>query len=170
MGFDLPFISTMNLEIPESVKVWSQFAHPVLMWVLFAISLYALYLGVQIRRTRKADGDLKKQLIKGKFSDRHHRIGSVLLLFAVMGTLGGMLVTYINNGKLFVGPHLLAGLGMVAILTAAVSLVPYMQKGQTWARVLHIALNLGMLIIFTWQAATGLEIVQRIIDKITAVA
>ncbi|MFM7546714.1 MAG: DUF4079 domain-containing protein, partial [Synechococcales cyanobacterium] len=115
-------------------------------------------------------GDLKKQLIKGKFSDRHHRIGSVLLLFAVMGTLGGMLVTYINNGKLFVGPHLLAGLGMVAILTAAVSLVPYMQKGQTWARVLHIALNLGMLIIFTWQAATGLEIVQRIIDKITAVA
>ncbi len=160
----------MSFEIPESVKVWSQFAHPVLMWIVFALAFYALYLGVQIRRTRKAEGDKKKELIKGKFSDRHHRIGSILLLLVVMGTFGGMAVTYINNGKLFVGAHLLAGLGMVAVLTAAVSLVPFMQKGQTWARYLHIALNLVMLTIFTWQAATGVEIVQRIITKLTDVA
>ncbi|NEQ68510.1 MAG: DUF4079 domain-containing protein, partial [Symploca sp. SIO2D2] len=34
----------MNLEIPESVKLWSQFIHPVIMWVLLGISIYALYL------------------------------------------------------------------------------------------------------------------------------
>ncbi|CAA9314728.1 Branched-chain amino acid permeases, partial [uncultured Microcoleus sp.] len=46
----------MNLEIPQSVKVWSQFIHPILMWVLLVISFYALYLGIQIRRTRSAEG------------------------------------------------------------------------------------------------------------------
>ncbi|NET60768.1 MAG: DUF4079 domain-containing protein, partial [Symploca sp. SIO2E6] len=27
----------MNLEIPESIKFWSQFIHPIVMWVLLGI-------------------------------------------------------------------------------------------------------------------------------------
>ena len=101
----------MNLEIPQSVKVWSQFFHPVLMWVLLAISLYALYLGVQIRRTRSAEGEVKKELIKGKFNLKHHQMGSLLLALMVTGAIGGMAVTYINNGKLFVGSALASRVG-----------------------------------------------------------
>jgi hypothetical protein len=155
----------MTFEIPESIKVWSQFGHPLIMWVLLALTVYALYLGVQIRRTRSAEGDLKKQLIKGKFSIKHHQIGSVLLTLMVLGTIGGMAVTYINNGKLFVGPHLIAGLGMTGLIATSASLTPFMQKGNDWARYTHIALNVALLGLFGWQAVTGMQIVQRIVDR-----
>jgi hypothetical protein len=157
--------NTMNLEIPQSVKVWSQFIHPVLMWVLLAISFYALYLGLQIRRTRSAEGELKKELIKGKFNVKHHQMGSLLLALMITVAIVGMGVTYINNGKLFVGPHLLAGLGMMAIIAIGASLTPLMQKGNDWARNTHIFLNVVLLGLFGWQAVSGVEILQRIISK-----
>ena len=156
----------MNLEIPESVKVWSQFAHPIMMWVLFAATLYALYLGFQIRRTRSAEGDAKKELIKGRFNIRHHQIGAALLSFMVIGTLGGMAITYINNGKLFFGPHLLVGLGMTGLIATSASLTPFMQKGNDWARYTHISLNVVLVGLFAWQAVTGMQIVQRIVERI----
>lgn len=155
----------MNLAIPESVKVWSQFAHPVIMWVILALAIYALYLGIQVQRTRYADGDLRKDLIKGRYNVKHYQVGSVLLGLMVVGAIGGMAVTYINNGKLFVGSHLLAGLGMTALIAISASLSPFMQKGQNWARFTHIALNVVLLGLFGWQAVTGVEIVQRIVSK-----
>lgn len=38
---------------------------------------------------------------------------------------------YINNGKLFVGPHLIAG-GGVVVLVLATALGPALQKGHHW--------------------------------------
>ncbi len=155
----------MDLALPESVKVWSQFGHPILMWVLFGTAIYALYLGIKVKRLRQADKETKKELIKGNFINRHHRVGSLFMALIVLGTVGGMAVTYINNGKLFVGPHLLAGLGMMSMVVVSASLVPYMQKGNSVARLSHVGLNMTMLLIFAWQAFTGVEIVQKIISK-----
>ncbi len=158
----------MNTTIPENIKIWSQFGHPLLMWVLFALTVYAMYLGIQWRRTRKADKDLKKELIKQDFRTRHYQIGSVLLAFMVLGTLGGMAVTYINNGKLFVGPHLLVGLGMTGMIALSAALSPLMQKGNDFARYTHIALNSGIVGLFGWQAVSGMQIVQKILDKMAS--
>jgi hypothetical protein len=156
----------MSIEIPDSVKVWSQFFHPILMWVIFGLMIYALYLGAKVRRTRSAEGDEKKELIKGKFNVKHYQLGSVLLALMVLGSIGGMAVTYINNGKLFVGPHLLAGLGMTGLIALSAALSPFMQKGQDWARYSHILLNVGLLGLFGWQAVSGMNIVQRIISRL----
>ena len=152
-------------EIPESVKVWSQFIHPTLMWALLALSIYALYLGIQIRRTRSAEGDAKKELIKGKYNTKHYQMGSLLLALMVLGSIGAMAVTYINNGKLFFGSHLLAGLSMMGIIATSAALSPLMQKGQNWARTTHIVLNVVLVGLFGWQAFTGIQIVQRIWEK-----
>ena len=157
----------MTAEIPESVKIWSQFGHPILMWVLLGCTLYALYSGLQIRRTRTADKDLRKELIKKNFSFKHHQIGSILLSLMVLGTIGAMAVTYINNGKLFVAPHLIAGLGMTGIIATSASLVPYMQKGNEIARYTHITLNIVLLGLFGWQAVSGMQIVQKIIERMS---
>jgi uncharacterized membrane protein len=129
------------------------------------MTIYALYLGIQVQRTRYADGEVKKELIKGKFNVRHYQIGSLLLGLMVITTLIGMGVTYINNGKLFVGSHLLAGLGMTGLIATSAALSPFMQKGQNWARFTHIALNVVLLGLFGWQAVTGVQIVQRIVSK-----
>ncbi|MGQ4650101.1 DUF4079 family protein [Lyngbya aestuarii] len=155
----------MNLAIPDSVKTWSQFIHPLLMWVLLAITIYALYLGLKIRKTRTAEGTQKKELIKGKYNVKHHQVGAALLAFMVIGSIAAMAVTYINNGKLFVGSHLLVGLGMTGLIATSASLSPFMQKGHDWARYSHIALNVVLLGLFSWQAVTGMQIVQKIISN-----
>jgi Protein of unknown function (DUF4079) len=150
---------------PAEVKPYLNFIHPPLMWILLGLCLYAMYLGVQLRRIRSADVELRKELIKGKYNTRHHQIGSIILALMVAGSLGGMTVTYINNGKLFVGPHLLAGMGMTALIAFSAALTPYMQKGQDWARYTHITINVAIVGLFGWQALSGLEILQRIISK-----
>jgi MFS family permease len=154
----------MDFFAPE-VKPYLNFVHPPLMWILLGMCIYAMYLGLQIRRTRSATPDVRKELIKGRYNDRHHKIGSIILALMVLGSIGGITVTYINNGKLFVGPHLLAGLGMTALIALSASLTPYMQKGKEWARVGHIAINVSIVGLFGWQAISGLEILQRIISK-----
>jgi len=45
----------------------------------------------------------------------------------VIGALAAMGVTYINNSKLFFGPHLLVGLGMTGMVAVSASLSPFMQ-------------------------------------------
>jgi hypothetical protein len=154
-------------EIPEPIKVWSQFGHPILMWGLLGLTVYALYSGLQIRRTRNADKEIRKELIKKNFSLKHHQVGSILLSLMVLGTIGGMAITYINNGKLFVGSHLIAGLAMTGIIATSASLVPYMQKGNELARYTHITLNVILVGLFSWQAVSGMQIVQRIIEKMS---
>jgi hypothetical protein len=80
----------------------------------------------------------------------------------VTGMIGGMAVTYINNGKLFVGPHLLVGLAMTGMIALAAALAPFMQQGNVIARKAHVGLNMGTLTLFLWQAVSGMEIVNKI--------
>lgn len=155
----------MTIELPEPLKTVLPFFHPLLMWVLFGLSVYALYLGIKVKRTRQAQGDAKKELIKGKYNIKHYQIGSVLLATMVLGTIGGMAVTYINNGKLFFGPHLLVGLGMTGAIAVSAALAPFMQKGEQWARFTHIGLNMTLLLLFGWQAFSGMQIVQKIVSN-----
>ncbi len=157
----------MTVDIPEPIKVWSQFGHPIMMWVLFGLTIYALYLGIQWRRTRTADKDLKKELLPKDFKTRHYQLGSLLLALMVMGNIGGMAITYINNGKLFVGPHLLVGLSMTALIAVSASLSPLMQKGNELARYTHITLNIFIVGLFGWQAVSGMDIVTKILDRMS---
>ncbi len=155
----------MSLELTPEIKFWLNFIHPILMWVLLGVSIYALYLGIQVRRTRTAEGEIKKELIKGRYNVRHYQIGSVILALMVIGAIAAMAVTYYNNQKLFFGPHLLVGLGMTAIIAVSASLSPFMQKGQDWARYTHIVLNAALLALFSWQAISGIQIIQNILSK-----
>ena len=155
----------MSPETIESIKPYLNFFHPLLMWALFGLTLYAAYLGSQSRKVRYVTGDEKKELIKGKFAIKHHQIGSVILALMVLGTIGGMAVTFINNGKLFFGPHLLVGLSMTGLIAIAASLVPYMQRGNETARLTHISLNVVLVGLFGWQAFSGMQIMQRILEN-----
>jgi hypothetical protein len=149
----------------ETIKPWLLFLHPMAMWLLFAATLYALYLGMQTRKTRSADAETRKELIKGKFGVRHHQIGAALLAFMVLGTIGGMAMTYLNYGKLFVSPHLLVGLTMTGMIAMSAALTPFMQKGSETARLTHISLNMVLVGLFGWQALSGMQIVQKILDN-----
>jgi hypothetical protein len=148
--------------MPEALAFNLNFLHPLAMWGLLALSGYAMFLGIKAKKTRTADAEARKTLIKGQFAKRHYLYGSAVLAVMVLGTFGGMAVTYLNNGKLFVGPHLLVGLAMTGMIAVAASLSPLMQRGNVIARKAHVGLNMGTLTLFLWQAVSGMEIVNKI--------
>lgn len=156
----------MSLAIPESVKVWSQFIHPIIMWVLLATAIYALYLGLKVRQIPNAKGEAKKELIKGRYNVKHYQVGSILLALLTLNAFLAMAVTYINTGKIFFGSHLIVGLIVVSLIVTSASLSPFMQRGNMWARNIHFALNIGVLGLFGWQAITGIQVVQNIVSKL----
>ncbi len=151
--------------MPEALAYNLNFLHPLVMWGLLALSGYGMFLGIKAKRTRTADAEARKTLIKGQFAKRHFQIGSVLLALMVLGTFGGMAVTYLNNGKLFVGPHLLVGVAMTCMIALAAALTPLMQQGNLIARKAHVGLNMGLMTLFLWQAVSGMQIVAKIWDN-----
>lgn len=151
--------------VPPSVAHNLNFVHPLLMWVLLGLAAYAMVLGIRAKKTRTADAEERKALIKGQFARRHYQLGSLLLAFMVLGTVGGMGVTYLNNGKLFVSPHLLVGLTMTSLIAMAAALSPLMQQGNVVARKVHVGLNMAMMTLFLWQAVTGMQIVNKILTN-----
>ena len=148
--------------LPEALAYNLNFLHPLLMLGLLALSSYGMLLGIRAKKTRTADAETRKQLIKGQFAKRHFQIGSLILAITVLGTFGGMAVTYLNNGKLFVGPHLLVGIGMTCLVALAVSLTSLMQQGNLIARKVHVGLNMAMMTLFLWQAVSGFQILNKI--------
>jgi hypothetical protein len=154
----------MPIEIPSSLAFKLNFLHPLLMWVLLRLSGYSMVLGIRAKKTRTADAATRKELIKGHFARRHYLFGSLVLALMVLGTVGGMAVTYLNNGKLFVGPHLLVGLTMVSLIAVAAALSPLMQQGHLIARKVHVGLNMTVMTLFLWQAVSGMQIVNKLLN------
>lgn len=151
--------------MPEAFAYNLNFLHPLLMWALLALCGYGMFLGIKAKRTRTATPEARKDLIKGQFAKRHFQIGSLVLVVMVLGAFGGMAVTYLNNGKLFVGPHLLVGISMTCLVAIAASLTPLIQQGNLVARKIHVGLNMGLMTFFLWQAVSGMQIVAKIWEK-----
>ncbi|MEM8808260.1 MAG: DUF4079 domain-containing protein [Cyanobacteria bacterium P01_G01_bin.38] len=146
----------------------SQFIHPLLMLGLFAYLLYTAYLGFQVRRARNAEGEIKQALIQGKYAMRHYQSGAIILAIMVTGAFGGIVSTYLSEGEIPAIAHLFVGLGMTVLVAISAALVPLMQRGKLWARQIHIAINTTLLLLFTWQVFTGLEIVQALLAATSA--
>ncbi|KAI0567828.1 hypothetical protein FGB62_1g018 [Gracilaria domingensis] len=137
--------------------------HPVLMWALLGTCLYTFYLGYQSSLIRKSEPEKRKELIKKKVTDNHFRTSSSLFAVMTLATFGGMANTYTRTGKLFPGPHLYAGLGLVALFSVTAAFVPYMQKGKEWARQVHFSLAFVAVGLFGWQAKSGMVIVGKLL-------
>ncbi len=152
--------NTINV---SSLSFLAQFIHPLLMLGLFAYLLYAAYLGFQVRCTHNAEGETKKELIQGKYTTRHYHSGAIVLAVMVTGAFGGIVSTYLGGGEIPAIAHLFVGLGMAALVSISAALVPTMQRGQNWARQIHVAINVSLLFLFTWQTITGLQIVQELL-------
>lgn len=141
------------------------FFHPALMLVTLAGTVYALFLGIQTRRTRNAPSEIRKEMVKSRYSFRHFYAGSGLLVFWVIGSLMGMTATYALYDQLFLSPHLLGGLSIVGLASFAAALVPPMKQGKQWARDAHIAVVSVIMVISISQTVTGIEIIQDILEK-----
>jgi hypothetical protein len=156
----------MNAETSIVLKALVAFAHPLIMACTLMATVYALYLGVQTRRARNAEADIRKQMVKQKFGQRHFQWGAVLLSIWVIGGITGMTVTYTMYHRLFVSPHLIFGLSTLCFAALAVTLVPVMQQGKEWARITHIICASLVVFCFVTQTLTGFQIVQKLATEL----
>lgn len=154
--------------VPEAVaegfkSIPVSLAHPATMWGVFAACLYAFYLGWASRSIRSATPERRKELVKEKVTKRHFETAASLFAVMTCATFFGMANTFARAEKLFPGPHLYAGLGLIAAMSVMVSLVPAMQGGKLWAKNAHFALAFPVTGMFAWQAWTGMQIVFKLL-------
>eukprot|EP00964_Phaeocystis_antarctica_P119260 scaffold83011_cov63-Phaeocystis_antarctica.AAC.3 len=71
----------------------------------------------------------RKALAKDDLRDKHYQVGSVILGLGTSFAIEGPVNTFMRAGKLFPGPHLYAGAGVVVAWAMAASMVPNMAKG-----------------------------------------
>lgn len=170
-----PMISMMGMPaalasdvFPEAAKeafksIPASLVHPAVMWTVTATTLYTLWLGYQSSRIRQADPAVRKELVKARVTERHFKTSSTLFAVVSCSTFFGMANTFNRAGKLFPGPHLYTGLGVVALLSIMSAFVPYMQKGKDWARNSHFAAGIVVSSLFLWQAKSGMDIVGKLL-------
>jgi len=97
--------------------------------------------------------------------DKHYGQGAMLAFLGTIFAIEGPLNTYARAGKLFPGPHLYAGAGLVCLWALAVACVPQMQKGNEVARTVHIGANFGGIGLFLWQLQSGIPILLKVWEK-----
>jgi len=106
----------------------------------------------------------RKELASQGNRDKHFNQGSLLLFVGIAFAIEGPLNTYARAGKLFPGPHLYAGAGLVVLWALAASMVPAMQKGNDTARSVHIGANAAGIGLFLWQVTSGIPIAFKVIE------
>jgi len=107
----------------------------------------------------------RKELVSQDNRQKHYESGVLLAAIGTAFAIEGPLNTYARAGKLFPGPHLYAGAGLVVLWAAAAACVPSMQKGSDTARSLHIGLNGVGVGLFGWQVVSGWPILMKVIEK-----
>lgn len=107
----------------------------------------------------------RKELSGMGLKDKHHSQGALLAFIGTSFAIEGPLNTYARAGKLFPGPHLYAGAGLVVLWAAAAACVPAMQKGNDTARSAHIAANVAGIGLFGWQVVSGWPILMKVLEK-----
>lgn len=107
----------------------------------------------------------RKELTKSGNREKHYNQGAILAFLGTAFAIEGPLNTYARAGKLFPGPHLYAGAGLVVLWAAAAACVPFMQKGNDTARSIHIAANASGMGLFAWQVVSGWPILMKVVEK-----
>jgi len=106
----------------------------------------------------------RKDLASAGPRDKHFSQGALLAFIGTAFAIEGPLNTYARAGKLFPGPHLYAGAGLVVLWALAAAMVPAMQKGNDAARTVHIGANLAGIGLFGWQVVSGVPILFKVIE------
>jgi Protein of unknown function (DUF4079) len=151
--------------LPLVYQILIAIVHPILMMVALLPTLFAVYWGIQVRRTRNANGEDKKKLIKRKYNQRHFQFGSILFAVWTIGSLIGMGATYLLYSQLFLSPPLFGGLFVIIFGTVAVACVPFIQQGKVWARTVHLCAVIPVFLLVITQTVTGVDIVIAMIQE-----
>lgn len=124
-----------------------------------------MVLGVKVRRKRIAlhSNEEATGLLSGNMADdkRHHRLAAATYFFTVFACLAGMSNTFLRTGRLFPGPHLFSGLGIILAGSFNIALVPWF-KDHPFARLPHSIVGFIIILLLGVQVKSGLPILRSL--------
>ena len=116
--------------------------------------VYQGWLGLNIRRERKADGARDFDVVR-----RHRNRGPVLVLLGILGYFAGAVLIYADKGHFFKYPlHNIVGLGIVILLTATFFITRKIKSPESPWRIRHVIIGVGVLCLYLVQLFLGLDI------------
>jgi hypothetical protein len=143
-----------NTVIDNQFLPYLKLAHGMLNLSMIFLFLYQGFMGLAIRRTRKAGAPLPLTVVR-----RHRKVGPVLVLWGIMGFVAGVILILLDKGRVLeYPPHFVTGL-TIALLLSATYLVSRRIKGpDSPFRKLHFGIGLLLLPLCIIQSLLGLGI------------
>lgn len=125
-------------------------AYNTAMMLLF---MYQGFLGLKIRNQR-IQGRQNFSIVK-----RHRKLGPVLTLTGIAGFIAGMIVIYLDKGRIMEYPlHFLTGMSIALSITAAFLISRKIKGADSPWRTPHLIIGIVILCLYLVQATLGLGI------------
>jgi len=131
----------------------SKVAHGSFNALLWLVFLYQAWMGLTIRRGRKR-GEPRFTAMK-----RHRRLGPFLVVLGILGYCLGLLLVYIDKGRLVeYPPHLAVGSLIVLLLLGQYALSRKIKGPESPWRTPHLANGVGIICLYVLQIVIGISV------------
>jgi hypothetical protein len=131
----------------------SKLAHGSFNTLLALVFLYQAWMGLKIRRGRKRG---EPQL---KAMRRHRRLGPFLVVLGLLGFCLGLILVYIDKGRVLeYPPHLAVGSVIVLFLLGQYAVSRKIKGLASPWRTPHLAIGTGLICIYVLQIVIGVGV------------
>jgi hypothetical protein len=133
---------------------WLALGHGIFNALVLALFCYQGWLGLAIRRARKAGAPLPFVAVR-----RHRRSGPVLAVLGLAGFLAGLILVILDKGRLVEYPlHFLAGLAIVIVIGLLYVQSRKIKGADSPYRNSHFRLGIALIVLFLVQSVLGVGI------------
>jgi FtsH-binding integral membrane protein len=131
----------------------SKVAHGSFNALLALVFLYQAWMGLTIRRGRKRG---ESQLIAMR---RHRRLGPFLVVMGLLGYCLGLILVYIDKGRVLEYPlHLAVGSLIVLFLLGQYAVSRKIKGLESSWRTPHLAIGVGLICLYVLQIVIGIAV------------
>jgi hypothetical protein len=131
----------------------SKLAHGSFNTLLALAFLYQAWMGLSIRRGRNRS-ELQVKAVR-----RHRRLGPILVVLGILGFCLGVLLVYIDKGRVLeYPPHLAVGSLIVLFLLGQYAVSKKIKGPESPWRTPHLAVGVGIILLYVLQIVIGVGI------------
>jgi hypothetical protein len=139
--------------IDRTLIEYAKVAHGSLNCAIMLTFLYQGWLGLMIRKRRKAGAAAEFPVIK-----KHRKLGPFLALLGILGFLAGPTLVYIDRGHVFEYPlHFIVGAFIALCLITTYTISRKIKAGDPW-RTPHFVIGILIVFLYVVQVLIGLEV------------
>jgi FtsH-binding integral membrane protein len=131
----------------------AKLAHGSFNTLLALCFFYQAGMGLAIRRGRKRGEP------RVKAARRHRRLGPFLVVLGILGYCAGLILTYVDKGRVFeYPPHLAVGSVIVLFLLGQYAVSRRIKGLESAWRTPHLVIGSGIIVLYVVQVVVGISV------------